>query len=44
MIASLCHHHLTLTGQNRILNEAMTLSNIVEKIMDGDSQSADLLK
>ena len=38
-ISSLWHHHLTLTGQNRILNKAITLSNTVEDKMNGDSQS-----
>ena len=32
-------HHLTLTGQNRILNKAMTLSNTGEDIMNGNSQN-----
>lgn len=38
-ISSLWHHHLTLTGQNRILNKAMTYSNTVEDIMNGNSQN-----
>ena len=38
-ISSLWYHHLTLTGQNRILNKAMTYSNTVEDIMNGNSHN-----